>query len=64
MQQKDFPIAKFRIMARKTSGVVFECFTWTFNAQDGISRAWQDAKLFNQDLVEVWAEPVENAHVK
>lgn len=47
---------KFIIFARRTSGEVFECFSWCRDAQSGVDRAFADAKRFGVDVTEVWAE--------
>lgn len=49
---------RFRIMARKTDGTVFECFTWTRDAASGIRRAFSDAKKFDVAISEAWAEEI------
>lgn len=36
--------ARFKIMARKATGEIFECFTWCRDAKSGIERAFSDAK--------------------
>ena len=45
------------IWGRKTNGSVMKCFTWRGPAQDGIARARAEAKDFDYDLDQVWAEP-------
>ncbi len=50
-----FP-SRFRIMARKADGTVFECFTWTRDAESGVRRAFADAKAFAVQITEAWAE--------
>jgi hypothetical protein len=49
---------KFIIKARKVDGSEFECFRWCRDAESGIARAFADAKRFNVDIVDAWAEAV------
>lgn len=44
----------FKIFARKANGEVFECFSWCRGAEEGIARAFADAKRFKVDIVEAW----------
>ena len=53
----------YRIMARKTEdGEAFECFTWVRGNRgisEGIARVYRDAKEFDVEIDEVWAEAIE-----
>jgi hypothetical protein len=46
---------KFIIFARKVNGEVFECFSWCRGAEEGIRRAYADAKRFGVNIVDAWA---------
>lgn len=46
---------RFNIMARKSDGSEFHCFTWTRDAASGIRRAYSDAKNFGVEVIDVWA---------
>lgn len=49
-------VENWTIWARKKNGHVMRCFTWSGPAQDGIARARAEAKDFDYDLEQVWAE--------
>lgn len=50
-------VERWTIWGRKKNGNVIKCFTWRGPAQDGIARARVEAKDFDYDLDQVWAEP-------
>lgn len=51
----------FVLFGRKADGSVLELFRWCRDAASGIRRAEAEAKRFGISLVEIWAEPVDQA---
>lgn len=49
-------VQHWTIWGRKTNGNVMKCFTWWGPAEDGIAQARKEAKDFDYDLDQVWAE--------
>jgi hypothetical protein len=49
-------VQHWTIWGRKINGNVMKCFTWWGPAEDGIARARKEAKDFDYDLDQVWAE--------
>ena len=49
-------VERWTIWGRKTNGNVMKCFTWRGSAEGGIARARVEAKDFDYDLDQVWAE--------
>jgi hypothetical protein len=50
---------RYRIMARKPNGEIFECFVWNRHQYSGVVKAYSEAKDFGIEIDLAWAEPIE-----